>query len=160
LGKKQEDLKTMKMDWPKMLALVIFFMLLGGYYDRLTVETRTIILPALIFIAAALIIGRMKQLQHEVRSARIIALELVTQKLSLADTEGNERLTMVASPDRTAITLSDSDQVSRLVLELIDNQPALKIIGEKGSAKVAINHDGAAFFSILSDQDETIWSAP
>ena len=150
----------MRMDWPKMLALVIFFMLLGGYYDRLTVETRTIILPALIFIAAALIIGRMKQLQHEVRSARVTALELVTQKLILADTGGNERLTMVASPDRTVITLYDNNQVSRLVLELIDNQPALKIIGEKGSAKVAINYDGAAFFSILSDQGEIIWSAP
>ena len=150
----------MKMDWPKMLALVIFFMLLGGYYDRLAVETRTIILPALIFIAAALIIGRMKQLQHEVRSARVTALEVVTQKLSLADIEGNERLTMVASPDRTVITLYDNNQVSRLVLELIDNQPALKIIGEQGSAKLAINYDGAAVFSILSDQDEIIWSAP
>ena len=150
----------MRMDWPKMLALVIFFMLLGGYYDRLTVETRTIILPALIFIAAALIIGRMKQLQHEVRSARVAALELVTQKLTLADSEGNERLTMVASPDRTELRLYDNNQVSRLVLELLDNQPALKIIGEKGTAKVAINNDGAAFFSIHSDQDEIIWSAP
>ena len=150
----------MKMDWPKILALLIFFMLLGGYYDRLTVETRTIILPALIFIAAALIIGRMKQLQHEVRAARVTALELVTQKLSLADSEGNERLIMVASPDRTVMTLYDNNQVSRLVLELIDKHPVLKIIGEKASAKVAINHDGAATFSILTDQDEIIWSAP
>jgi hypothetical protein len=150
----------MTKDWPKLLALVIFFMLLGGYYDRLTVQTRTFILPGLIFIAAALIIGRMKQLQHELRSARVTALELVTQQLSLADTEGNKRLSMVASSDRTVMTFYDNNQVSRLVLELIDSQPALKIIGEKGNAKVAINYDGAAFFSILNDQDETIWSAP
>ena len=150
----------MKMDWPKMLALVIFFMLLGGYYDRLNVDTRTIILPALIFIAAALIIGRMKQLQHEVRSARVVALELVTQKLTLADTEGKERLTMEVSPDRTELRLYDNNQVSRLVLELRDNHPALKIIGEKGTAKVAIDYDGTAFFSIHSDKDEIIWSAP
>ena len=150
----------MRMDWPKLLALVIFFMLLGGYYDRFTVETRTMILPALIFIAAALVIGRMKQFEHELRSARVTALELVTQKLNLADAEGNNRLSMVASSDRTVMTFYDNNQVSRIVLELIDNQPALKIIGGKGSAKMAINYDGAAFFSILSDQGEIIWSAP
>ena len=151
---------TTRKDWPKLLAFVIFFMLLGGYYNRLTVETRTFILPLLIFIAAALIFGRLMQLQQEVRSARVTALEIVTQQLSLADTEGNERLSMVASSDRTVMTFYDNNQVSRLVLELIDSEPALKIIGEKGSAKVAINYDGAANFSILNDQDEVIWSAP
>ena len=151
---------TMRRDWPKILAFVIFFMLLGGYYDRLTVETRTFILPLLIFIAAALIFGRMMQLQREVRSARVTALEIVTQKLSLADIEGNERLSMVASSDRTVMTFYDNNQVSRLVMELLGSEPAVKIIGEKGSAKVAINYDGAANFSILNDQDEVIWSAP
>jgi len=151
---------TMRKDWPKLLAFVIFFMLLGGYYDRLTVETRTFILPLLIFIAAALIFGRLMQLQQEVRSSRVTALEIVAQQLSLADTEGNERLSMVASSDRTVMTFYDNNQVSRLVLELIDSEPALKIIGEKGIAKVAIHYDGAANFSILNDQDEVIWSAP
>lgn len=151
---------TMRKDWPKLLAFVIFFMLLGGYYDRLTVETKTFILLLLIFIAAALIFGRIKHLQNEVRSARVSPLEIVTQQLSLADTEGNERLSMVASLDRTVMTFYDNNQVSRLVLELVDSEPALKIIGEKGSAKVAINYDGAANFSILNDQDEVIWSAP
>lgn len=151
---------TMRSDWPKLLALVVFFMLLGGYYDRLTVETRTFILPGVIFIAAALVIGKLKQLQHEVRSARITALEIVTQQLSLADTEGNERLSMLASSDRTVMTLYDSNQVSRFVLELIDNQPAVRIIGDRGSASVAINYDGTAIFSVLNDQDEIIWTAP
>ena len=151
---------TIRGDWPKLIALVIFFMLLGGYYDRLTVETRTFILPLLIFIAAGLVFGRVKQLEREVRSSRVTALEIVTQHLSLADTEGKERLSMVASPDRTEMTFYDGNQVSRVVLELIDSQPALRIIGEKGSANVAIHHDGAAFFSIVNDQDEVIWSAP
>jgi hypothetical protein len=157
---KQEDLMTVRKDWPKLLAFVIFFMLLGGYYDRLTVETRTFILPLLIFIAAALIFGRLMQLQHEVRSSRVTALEIVTQQLSLADTAGNERLSMVASSDRTVMTFYDNNQVSRLVLELIDREPVLKLVGEKGSAKVAINYDGAGNFSILNDQDEVIWTAP
>jgi len=150
----------MRKDWPKFLALVIFFMLLGGYYNRLSVETRTIILPALIFIAASLIIGRMKQLQHEVRSVRVTALKLVTQQFSLADTEGNERMSMVANSNRTVMTFYDNHQMPRLVLELKDSQPGLEIIGERGSFQVAINYEGAAISSILDDQDEIIWSAP
>jgi hypothetical protein len=102
----------------------------------------------------------MKQLQHEVRSSRVTALEIVAQQLSLADTEGNERLSMVASSDRTVMTFYDNTQVSRLVLELIDSEPALKLVGEKGTARLAISYDGAASFSILNDQDEIIWSAP
>ena len=151
---------TATRDWPKLLALVIFFMLLGGYYDRLTVETRTFILPLLIFIAAGLVYGRVKQLEREVRSARVTAFEIVTQQLSLADANGNERLSMATTSDRTEITFYDSNQRSRLVLELTDSQPALQIIGPKGSAKLAVNYDGTANFSVLNDQDEVIWSAP
>lgn len=146
--------------WPKLLALVIFFMLLGGYYDRLNVETRTFILPLLIFIAAGLVYGRVKQLEREVRSARVTAFEIVTQQLSLADTNGNERLSIATTSDQTEITFYDSNQRSRLVLELTDSQPALQIIGQRGSAKLAINYDGTANFSILNDQDDVIWSAP
>lgn len=146
--------------WPKLLALVIFFMLLGGYYDRLTVETRTFILPLLIFIAAGLVYGRVKQLEREVRSARVTAFEIVTQQLSLADTNGNERLSIATTSDQTEITFYDSNQRSRLVLGLTDSQPALQIIGQRGSAKLAINYDGTANFSILNDQDDVIWSAP
>ena len=146
--------------WPKLLALVIFFMLLGGYYDRLNVETRTFILPLLIFIAAGLVYGRVKQLEREVRSARVTAFEIVTQQLSLADTNGNERLSIATTSDQTEITFYDSNQRSRLVLGLTDSQPALQIIGQRGSAKLAINYDGTANFSILNDQDDVIWSAP
>ena len=151
---------TTRKDWPKLLALVIFFVLLGGYYDRLTVETRTFILPLIIFVAAALIFGRMLRLQNEVRSARVTALEIVAQQLRLADPEGNERLSMVAFSDRTVMTFYDNRQVSRLVLELINSEAVLKLMGDKESARVAIGDDGAATFTILNSQDEVIWSAP
>ena len=157
---KQEGLMTATKHWPKLLALVIFFMLLGGYYDRLNVETRTFILPLLIFIAAGLVYGRVKQLEREVRSTRVTAFEIVTQQLSLADTNGNERLSIATTSDQTEITFYDSNQRSRLVLGLTDSQPALQIIGQRGSAKLAINYDGTANFSILNDQDDVIWSAP
>ena len=146
--------------WPKLLALVILFVLLGGYYDRLTVETRTFILPLIIFAAAALILGRLKQLQYEVRSSRVTALEIVAQQLSLADTDGNERLSIVASLDRTIMTFYDNNQVSRLNLELINSEPELKLTGTNGSATVAINYDGVPNFVIRNDKDEVIWSAP
>lgn len=149
-----------KKHWPKLLALVILFVLLGGYYDRLTVETRTFILPLLIFAAAALILGRLKQLQYEVRSSRVTALGIVAQQLSLADTDGNERLSIVASLDRTVMTFYDNNQVSRLNLELINSEPELKLTGAKGSATVAINYDGVPNFVIKNDEDEVIWSAP
>jgi hypothetical protein len=95
-----------------------------------------------------------------VRSSRVTALEIVAQQLSLADTEGNERLSMVASSDLTVMTFYDNNQVSRLVLDLINRQPALKIIGKKGSAKAAIDYDGEGNFSVLNDQDEVVCTAP
>jgi hypothetical protein len=76
-----------KKDWPKLIALAIFFTLLGGYYERLPVETRTFIIPLLIFVAAAFVLGRLKQLQYEIRSSRVTTLEIVAQQLSLADVE-------------------------------------------------------------------------
>ena len=87
-------------------------------------------------------------------------MEVVTQQLSLADTEENERLSMMASSDRTVMTFYDNNHLSHLVLEVIDNEPVLKLVGQEGSAKVAINYDGAANFSILNNQDEVIWTAP
>ena len=67
---------------------------------------------------------------------------------------------MVASSDRTVMTFYDNNHMSRLVLEVIDNESVLKLVGQKGIAKVAINYDGAVNFSILNDQDEVIWTAP
>lgn len=100
----------------KITSIGDFLMLPGGYYDRLTVETKTFILFLLIFFAAALIFGRIKHLQNEVRSARVSPLEIVTQQLSLAHTEGNERLSMVATSDCKVVTFYDNKQFSRLVL--------------------------------------------
>ena len=57
-----------KRDWPKLIAVAIFFTLVGAYYDRSSVETRTFILPLLIFLAAAFVLGRLRQMQNEVRS--------------------------------------------------------------------------------------------
>lgn len=149
-----------KKDWPKLIALVIFFMLLGGYYDRLSVETRTFIVPLLVFVAAAIVLGRLKQLQYEVRSARVTALEVVAQQLSLADAEGNERISLSASSERTVMTFYDNNSVSLVTLELTDRRPVFRMTGWNGSAVLAISDDGQPSFTIRSESDEVVWSAP
>ena len=151
---------TIRKDWPKLIAFVIFFILLGGYYDRMDVEMRTFTLPLLIFAAAALIYGRLRQLQYEIRSSRVAAWEVVTQKLSLADTEGNERVSIAASSENTVMTFFDDNQVSRVTLELTNKEPVLKLMGDNGSAVVAIDYHGMPSFTLRDHADEVIWSAP
>ena len=151
---------TLRKDWPKLIAFVIFFMLIGGYYDRMDVEMRTFTLPLLIFAAAALIYGRLRQLQHEIRSSRVTAWEVVTRKLSLADTEGNERVSIAASPENTVMTFFDDNQVSRATLELTNKEPVLRLMGDNGSAVVAIDYRGMPSFTLRDHADEVIWSAP
>jgi hypothetical protein len=151
---------TIRKDWPKLIAFVIFFVLIGGYYDRMDVEMRTFTLPLLIFAAAALIYSRLKQLQYEIRSSRVAALEVVTRKLSLADTEGNERVSIDASSENTVMTFFDDNQVSRVTLELTNKEPVLKLTGEKGSAVLAIDYHGMPSFTLRDHADEVTWSAP
>lgn len=151
---------TIRKDWPKLIAFVIFFILIGGYYDRMDVEMRTFTLPLLIFAAAALVYGRLKQLQYEIRSSRVAALEVVTRKLSLADTAGNERVSIAASPENTVMTFFDDNQVSRVTLELTNKEPVLKLMGDNGSAVLAIDYHGMPSFTLRDHADEVIWSAP
>jgi hypothetical protein len=151
---------TIRKDWPKLIAFVIFFVLIGGYYDRMDVEMRTFTLPLLIFAAAALIYGRLKQLQYEIRSSKVAALEVVTRKLSLADTEGNERVSIDASSENTVMTFFDDNQVSRVTLELTNKEPVLKLIGDNGSAVLAIDYRGIPSFTLRDHADEVTWSAP
>ena len=151
---------NVKRNWPKWVAIAIFFILLGGYYDRLSVETRTFILPLLIIGGAAFVVGRLKQLQYEVRSSRVTALEVVAQNVSLADTEGNERISISASSDSAVLTFYDHNHESRLSLQLTEGEPVLKLVGEKGSAILAIAYGESPRFTIQNEAEEIIWSAP
>ena len=54
-----------KKDWKAPFALILLFVLLGGYYEKLGVEARTMALPLAIFIAAGIIIARLKKLEYE-----------------------------------------------------------------------------------------------
>ena len=149
-----------KKDWPKLLALIIFFMLLGGYYDRLSVQTRTFILPLLIFVAAAFVLSKLRQLQYEIRSSRVAALEIVTQQLSLADIDGNERIAISASAERTVMSFYDESHMPLLTLELKDGEPQFRMTGDKGNALLTISEDGTPRFTIRGEANDVMWSAP
>ena len=151
---------NIKRDWPKLIAVAVFFTLLGAYYDRLSVETRTFILPLLIFVAAALVLGRLRQIQYEVRSSRVTALEIVAKQLSVADDEGKERISISASSDSALMTFYDEDQVSCATLELIDREPTFKLTGLRGSVALAINKDGMPSLTFRDEDDTIMWSAP
>jgi len=151
---------TIKQDWLKWIAIAILFTLLGGYYDRLSAETRTFILPLLIFAAAAFVLGRLKQLQYEVRSSRLTALEVVAQSISLADTDGNERMSISASSDTALLTFYDHNHNSRLSLQLTGDEPVLQLVGDQGSAILAIKYGESPSFIIRNETEEIIWSAP
>ena len=149
-----------KKDWPKLIALAVFFALLGTYYERLSLQTRTFILPLLIFAAAAFVIGRLRQLQYEVRSSRVTALEIVAKQLSFADDDGKERIAISASSHSASMTFYDEDHVSCATLKLIGRVPTLKLTGERGSAVLEINETGAPSFTLRDEADEIMWSAP
>jgi hypothetical protein len=156
----EEGQMIVKRDWPKLIALIIFFMLLGGYYDRLSVQTRTFILPALIFVAAAFVLGKLRQLQYEVRTSRLTAYEIVTQQLSFADIDGNERIAISAAADSTIMSFYDASHAELLTMELKDGEPQFRMTGEKGVALLTISEDGRPSFTIRGEGDDVIWSAP
>ncbi len=85
---------------------------------------------------------------------------MVSKRLSFADDEGKQRTLISASSDGALMTFYDEDQVSHATLELISRQPALELIGEKGSALLAINEDGMPSFTLRDDAEEILWSEP
>jgi hypothetical protein len=80
--------------------------------------------------------------------------------LSLADDDGNERIAISASSDGASMTFYDEDHISYATLKLIDRKSALKLIGDKGSAVLAINENGMPSFMLRDEADQIMWSAP
>jgi acetyl esterase/lipase len=58
------------------------------------------------------------------------------------------------------MTFYDDNQVSRVTLEVINTEPVLKLMGEKGSAVLAIDYHGMPSFTFRDQADEVTWSAP
>jgi hypothetical protein len=146
--------------WPMLLAFILFFMLLGGYYGKLSLEIRSWIVPLIIFAAAGLLIGRMKQLQYELRSASVFTNRIVTQEVCVADSDGNELLAVTASPIGAVMTFYDENHDPRITLEMSEKEPVLKLVGERGASVLTFDERGLPSLALKNDAEETIWSAP
>ena len=66
-----------KKDWIKAFAVLLFITLMGAYYDRLTMESRTMALPIVIIFALAFFIARLKQFEHEINSSKITTTNMI-----------------------------------------------------------------------------------
>lgn len=151
---------TQKKDWKTLFVLILLLMLLGGYYERLSVETKTMILPMVIIIAAAFVIARFKQLEYEMRSSKVNAREGVFQTFSIIDSNGKERVSLSAAPDTALMTFFDEDHISRATLELLNIEPAMKLMGNRGSAWITFDENGLPNITLKDDADQIVWSAP
>ena len=148
-----------KKDWKKPFALILLLVLLGGYYDQLDVEMKTMVLPLAIFIAAGFVIARLKKLEYEIRSSKVTAQKAVVQTFSVIDANGNERVSISASPDSARMIFFDEEYVPRATLELSQGRPDLKLLGNKGSAGIVFDEKGQPNIILKDDMDKIIWSA-
>lgn len=151
---------TQKKDWKKPFVLVLLLMLLGAYYERLSVETKAMVLPIAIFIAAAIVIARFKQLEYEMRSSKVNAREAVFQTFTIIDRNGKERVSLSAASDAPLMTFFDEDHMPRATLELLDKEPVMKLVGNRGSAWIAFDEKGLPNITFKDDTDQIVWSAP
>ena len=147
-------------NWKALLVITLLLMLLGGYYERLSVEIRTMILPMFIFFIAAFAIVRFKQLEHEMRSFKVMAHSIEVQNLSIVDSNGIERISLNSASDNAVMTFYDENHTARATLELLHQEPKLTLAGDKGSALIAFGEEGRPNFTLKDDTDMTIWSAP
>jgi hypothetical protein len=151
---------TQKKDWKTLFVLILLLMLLGGYYERLSVETKTMVLPMAIIIAAAFVIARFKQLEYEMRSSKVNAREGVFQTFSIIDSNGKERVSLSAASDTALMTFFDEDHIPRATLELLNIEPAMKLMGNRGSAWITFDENGLPNITLKDDTDQIVWSAP
>jgi hypothetical protein len=149
-----------KKDWKMSFILVLLLVLAGGYYEQLSVETKTMVLPLAIIIGVGIIIARLKQLEYEIRSAKVNAKELVVQSFSLIDSKGRKRVSVSADSANALLTVFGEDQNPCVLLDVLNNNPVLKLVGAKGSALIDFDEQGRPNLVLKDDRDEKIWSAP
>jgi K+-sensing histidine kinase KdpD len=148
-----------KKDWKKPFALILLIVVLGGYYEKLGVEARTMALPLAIFIAAGIIISRLKKLEYEMTTSRLNAREAIVQSLRLIDQKGNECVSISTDPEKQLMTFFDADHIPRATLNVLDNAPVLKLVGNKGSVTIEFDEEGLPHLNLKNEAGSIIWSA-
>ena len=148
-----------KKDWKKPFILVLLLVLAGGYYEQLSVETKTMMLPLVIIIGVGVVVARIKQMEYEIRSAKVNAKEVIVQSFSLIDNTGRKRVSISSDTANALLTVFNADQNPCVLLDVLNDNPALKLLGPKGSALIDFDEQGRPNLVLIDDRDEKIWSA-
>jgi hypothetical protein len=146
-------------DWKMTFALILLIVLLGGYYEKLGVEARTMALPLAIFIAAGIVIARLKKLEYETITARVNAKELIVQNLSVIDSHGKQRVAISTTVDTALMRFFDEQDIPCATFDVLNTGPILKLMGNKGSVLIAFDEEGRPNLTLKDDMDDNIWSA-
>jgi len=148
-----------KKDWKMTFALILLIVLLGGYYEKLGVEARTMVLPLAIFIAAGIIIARLKKLEYETSTFKVNAKEVIVQNLGVIDSHGKQRVTISTVADTALMRFFDEQDIPCATFDILNTGPILKLVGNKGSVSIAFDEEGRPNLTLKDDMDKTIWSA-
>ena len=150
---------TIKKDWKMTFALILLIVLLGGYYEKLGVEGRTMVLPLAIFIAAGIIIARLKNLEYETRSAKVNAKDVIVQNFSVIDRHGKQRVAISTTADTALMRFFDEQDIPCATFDILNTGPILKLVGNNGSVSITFDEEGRPKLTLKDDMDENIWSA-
>jgi len=148
-----------KKDWKISFVVILLIVLLGGYYEKLGVEARTMALPLAIFIAAGMIIARLKKLEYETTTAKVNAKEAIVQNFSVIDSHGKQRVAISTTADTALMRFFDEQDIPCATLDVLNTGPILKLVGSKGSVSIAFDEDGRPTLTLKDDMDKIVWSA-
>jgi hypothetical protein len=148
-----------KKDWKMSFIIVLVLVLAGGYYQQLSVEMKTMVLPLVIIIGVGIVVARLKQLGYEIRSAKVNAKEVMVQSFSLIDNKGRKRVSISTDSANALLTVFDENQNPCVLLDVLNGNPALKLAGPKGSALIDFDEQGRPNLVLKDDRDEKFWSA-
>ena len=142
-----------------MFALILLIVLLGGYYEKLGVEARTMVLPLAIFIAAGIIISRFKKLEYETTTAKVNAKELIVQDVRVIDRHGRQRVAISTTTNTALMSFFDEENLPCATFDVSTIGSTLTLVGQKGRVLIAFDEDGSPNIILNDDRNEKIWSA-
>ena len=148
-----------KKDWKISFVVILLIVLLGGYYEKLGVEARTMALPLAIFIAAGMIIARLKKLEYETTTAKVNAKEAIVQNFSVIDSHGKQRVAISTTADTARMRFFDEQDIPCATLDVLNTGPILKLVGSEGSVSIAFDKEGRPNLTLKDDMDKIVWSA-
>jgi hypothetical protein len=148
-----------KKDWKISFVVILLIVLLGGYYEKLGVEARTMALPLAIFIAVGMITARLKKLEYETITAKVNAKEAIVQNFSVIDNHGKQRVAISTTADTALMRFFDEQDIPCATLDVLNTGPILQLVGNKGSVSIAFDEEGRPNLTLKDDMDKIIWSA-